>query len=63
MYITKNDHIDVALNQLDSQSTLNYAVVARDNHIHLMTLARRYNSKSVSQAKVNSKYRQRLNDM
>jgi hypothetical protein len=51
------------LDQLDSQSTLNYAAAARDNHIHPMTLARRYNGKSVSRVEANSKYRQRLNDV
>jgi Tc5 transposase DNA-binding domain len=63
MYITKNDRIDAALDQLDSQSTLNYAAAARDNHIHPTTLAWRYNGKSVSRAEANSKYRQWLNDV
>jgi hypothetical protein len=63
MYTTKNDRIDAALDQLDSKSTLNYAAVARDNHIHPTTLAWRYNGKSVSRAEANSKYRQWLNDM
>jgi Tc5 transposase DNA-binding domain len=63
MYTTKNDRIDAALDQLDSQSTLNYAAAARGNHIHPTTLARRYNGKSVSRAEANSKYRQRLNDV
>jgi hypothetical protein len=40
MYTTKNDRIDAALDQLDSQLTLNYAAAARDNHIHPMMLAR-----------------------
>jgi hypothetical protein len=63
MYTTKNDRIDAALVQMDSQLALNYVAPARDNHIHPTTLARRYNSKSVIQAKANSKYRQRLNDV
>jgi hypothetical protein len=63
MYTTKNDRIDAALDQLDSQLTLNYAAAARDNHIHPMMLARRYNDKSVSRAEANSKYRQQLNDV
>jgi hypothetical protein len=56
MYTTKNDRIDAALDQLDSQLTLNYVAAARDNHIHPTTLARRYNGKSVSRAEANSKY-------
>jgi hypothetical protein len=63
MYITKNDRIDATLNQLDSQSTLNYAAATRDNHIHPTTLARHYNGKSVSRAEANSKYHQWLNDV
>jgi hypothetical protein len=60
---TKNDRIEAAMDQLDSQRALNYAAAARDHYVDPTTLARRYNGKTVSQAEVNSIYRQRLNDV
>jgi Tc5 transposase DNA-binding domain len=48
---------------LDSQRALNYAAAARDHNIDRTTLARRYNSNTVSRAEANSTYRQRLNDV
>jgi hypothetical protein len=60
---TKNDRVKATMNRLDSQRALNYAAAARDHHINPTTLTRRYNDKTVSQAKANSTYRQRLNDV
>jgi Tc5 transposase DNA-binding domain len=60
---TKNDRIKAAMDQLDSQRALNYAAAARDHHIDRMTLARRYNGKTVSRAKASSTYHQWLNDV
>jgi Tc5 transposase DNA-binding domain len=59
----KNDRIKAAMDQLDSQRALNYAAAVRDHNIDRTTLARRYNSKTVSRAEANSTYRQRLNDV
>ena len=58
---TKNDRINAAMDQLDSQMALNYAAAARDHNIDRTTLARRYKGKTVSRAEANSTYRQRLN--
>jgi hypothetical protein len=60
---TKNDQIEAAIHQLNSQKALNYAAAARDHHVHRTTLARRYCGKTVSRAEANSTYRQRLNDV
>jgi hypothetical protein len=60
---TKNDRIKAAMDQLDSQKVLNYAITARDHYISPITLARRYRGKTVSRAEANSTYRQRLNDI
>jgi hypothetical protein len=60
---TKNDRIKAAMDQLDSQRVLNYAAAARDHYISPTTLARHYNSKTVSRAEANSTYCQQLNDV
>jgi hypothetical protein len=45
---TKNDRIKAVMDQLDSQKVLNYAAIVKDHYISPTTLARRYNSKTVS---------------
>jgi hypothetical protein len=60
---TKNDCINAAMDQLDSQEALNYAAAARAHNIYPTTLARRYNSKTVSRAEATSTYRQQLNNV
>jgi Tc5 transposase DNA-binding domain len=60
---TKNDRINAAMTQLDSQEAVNYAAAARAHNIHPTTLARRYNSKTVSRAEATSTYCQWLNDV
>jgi hypothetical protein len=54
---TKNDQIKAAMDQLDSQKVLNYTAAAIDHYISPMTLARRYNGKTVSRVEANSTYR------
>ena len=63
MESTKNARIEAAMAVLDSQSTLNYAVVARAFKIHPTTLTRRYTDKTVSREEANSTFRQCLNDI
>jgi transposase-like protein len=60
---TKNDQIKAEIDDLDSQRALNYAATARAHNINRMTLARRYNGKTVSRAEATSTYRQCLNDV
>jgi hypothetical protein len=45
---TKNAYISTAMDQLNSQSTLDYAAAARAFGIHPTTLAWRYKGKTVS---------------
>jgi Tc5 transposase DNA-binding domain len=60
---TKNDRIKAAIDELNSQKTLNYAAAARAHNIDRTTLSRRYNGKTVSRAEATSTYRQCLNDV
>jgi hypothetical protein len=62
MNSTKTARINAAINQLDSQETLNYAAAARAFQIDPTTLARRYKGRTVSREEANSTHRQRLNN-
>jgi transposase-like protein len=48
MDFTKNDQIKAAIDELDSQKTLNYAAIARAHNVNHTTLSRRYNNKTIS---------------
>jgi uncharacterized protein YdbL (DUF1318 family) len=56
MNFMKNDQIKAAIDDLNSQRALNYAIIARAHNIDHTTLARRYNGKTVSRVEATSTY-------